>query len=60
MSDAANRNRSQRNIAGICDETGRIVGMMPHPERLFELAIGGTDGRRIIESALLSAIEATV
>ncbi len=59
VSDATNLNGSQRNIAGICDETGRIVGMMPHPERLFELALGGADGRRIIESALLSAIEAT-
>lgn len=59
VSDATNPNGSQRNIAGISDETGRIVGMMPHPERLFELALGGADGRRIIESALLSAIEAT-
>jgi phosphoribosylformylglycinamidine synthase subunit PurQ / glutaminase len=33
--------------------------MMPHPERLFELALGDADGRRIIDSALLSAIEAT-
>jgi phosphoribosylformylglycinamidine synthase len=31
---------------------------MPHPERLFELALGGADGRRVIESALLSALEA--
>jgi phosphoribosylformylglycinamidine (FGAM) synthase-like amidotransferase family enzyme len=55
----ANPNGAQRNIAGICDETGRILGLMPHPERLFELALGGADGRRVIESALLSAIEAT-
>jgi phosphoribosylformylglycinamidine (FGAM) synthase-like amidotransferase family enzyme len=32
---------------------------MPHPERLFELSLGGADGRRVIESALLSALEAT-
>jgi phosphoribosylformylglycinamidine synthase len=56
----ANPNGAQRNIAGICDETGRIVGLMPHPERLFELALGGTDGRRMIESALVSALEPTV
>ena len=55
----ANPNGAQRNIAGICDETGRVVGLMPHPERLFELSLGGADGRRMIESALLSAIEAT-
>ena len=33
---AANPNGAQRNIAGICDPTRRILGMMPHPERLFE------------------------
>jgi phosphoribosylformylglycinamidine synthase len=55
----ANPNGAQRNIAGICDETGRVLGLMTHPERLFELALGGADGRRVIESALLSAIEAT-
>jgi len=54
----ANPNGAQRNIAGICSETGRVVGLMPHPERLFELALGGADGRRMIESALLSALEA--
>ncbi len=53
----ANPNGSQRNIAGITNETGRILGMMPHPERLFETALGGTDGRRIFESALVSAME---
>jgi len=51
-------NGAQRNIAGIVDETGRILGMMPHPERLYEAALGGTDGRRIFESALLSVLEA--
>jgi phosphoribosylformylglycinamidine synthase len=54
----SNPNGAQRNIAGICNETGRVVGLMPHPERLFELALGGADGRRMIESALLSALEA--
>ncbi|HRY07365.1 MAG TPA: phosphoribosylformylglycinamidine synthase subunit PurQ [Hyphomicrobiaceae bacterium] len=58
VSEAANANGSQRNIAGICDETGRIVGMMPHPERLFETALGGTDGRRVFESALVGFAEA--
>lgn len=49
---AANPNGAQRNIAGICDPTGRILGLMPHPERLFEPALGGTDGRRMFESML--------
>ena len=58
VTEAANPNGSQRNIAGICDKTGRIFGLMPHPERLFELALGGSDGRRILESMLLSTLEA--
>jgi phosphoribosylformylglycinamidine synthase subunit PurQ / glutaminase len=47
---AANPNGAQRNIAGICDERRRILGMMPHPERLFEPLLGGTDGRKVFES----------
>ena len=46
----ANPNGSQRSIAGICDATRRIVGMMPHPERLFEAVLGGSDGRGVLES----------
>lgn len=57
-SDASNDNGAQRNIAGICDATGRIVGMMPHPERLYEAALGGTDGRRVFESAVVGFAEA--
>lgn len=55
---AANPNGSQRNIAGITDASSRIVGLMPHPERLYELPLGGTDGRRMFESALVSMAEA--
>jgi phosphoribosylformylglycinamidine synthase len=54
VSDATSPNGAQRNIAGITDPTGRILGMMPHPERLYEAALGGTDGRRIFESAVIS------
>ena len=48
----ANPNGAQRNIAGICDARGRVLGMMPHPERLFEPMLGGTDGRKVFESML--------
>ncbi len=58
MSEAINPNGSQRGIAGITDSTGRIVGLMPHPERLFEKPLGGTDGRRVFESALVAAMDA--
>lgn len=47
---AANPNGAMANIAGIVSESGRILGMMPHPERLYEPALGGTDGRRMFES----------
>jgi phosphoribosylformylglycinamidine synthase len=46
----ANPNGSQRNIAGICDKTRRILGLMPHPERMFEPLLSGIDGRRVFES----------
>jgi phosphoribosylformylglycinamidine synthase I len=49
---AANPNGAQRNIAGICDASGKVLGLMPHPERLFEPALGGTDGRKMFESML--------
>jgi phosphoribosylformylglycinamidine synthase len=49
---SANPNGSQRDIAGICDPTGRILGMMPHPERHIEKLLGSSDGRRVFESAL--------
>ena len=55
---ASNFNGALGSVAGISNETGRVLGMMPHPERLYEAALGGTDGRRVFESALLSALEA--
>ena len=58
INSAACPNGAQRNIAGIVNETGRVLGMMPHPERLYETALGGTDGRRVFESILLSTLEA--
>jgi phosphoribosylformylglycinamidine synthase len=48
----ANPNGSQRNIAGICDARRRVVGLMPHPERLIEPLLGGSDGRGVFESVL--------
>jgi phosphoribosylformylglycinamidine synthase len=48
----ANPNGSQRNIAGICDEKRRVLGLMPHPERLIEPLLGGADGCRVFESVL--------
>jgi phosphoribosylformylglycinamidine synthase I len=54
-SEDANPNGSQRNIAGICSAKRNVVGLMPHPERMFEPALGGTDGRGIFEAVLAAA-----
>ncbi|WP_372919286.1 phosphoribosylformylglycinamidine synthase subunit PurQ [Sandarakinorhabdus sp.] len=43
-------NGSARSIAGILNDAGNVLGMMPHPERLIEDAQGGTDGRRMFEA----------
>ncbi len=40
------------------NQPDRVLGMMPHPERLYEPALGGVDGRRIFESILVSTLEA--
>ncbi|WP_340109122.1 phosphoribosylformylglycinamidine synthase subunit PurQ [Pikeienuella sp. HZG-20] len=47
---SANPNGSSANIAGVLSENRRILGMMPHPERLAEEAHGGVDGARLFES----------
>lgn len=43
----ANHNGSARNIAGIRNKEGNIIGMMPHPERACSTALGNTDGRKL-------------
>ena len=47
--EAANPNGSARNIAGIYNETRTVLGLMPHPERLAEEALGGTDGKPMFD-----------
>jgi phosphoribosylformylglycinamidine synthase len=49
---ATDVNGSARNIAGILNEAGNVLGMMPHPERAVEEAHGLTDGRRLFEGLL--------
>lgn len=48
--DASNPNGSLGNIAGICNRVGNVLGMMPHPERASDPALGCTDGLRLFES----------
>jgi phosphoribosylformylglycinamidine synthase len=53
---ATSVNGSARDIAGVLSENGRVLGMMPHPERAIEpaavTALGGADGRRLFENIL--------
>ncbi|MDA1129247.1 MAG: phosphoribosylformylglycinamidine synthase subunit PurQ [Chloroflexi bacterium] len=50
----ANPNGSANNIAGIINEAGNVLGMMPHPERSCEAILGSTDGNLIFESIIAS------
>lgn len=51
-STTANPNGSLRNIAGIVNGAGNVLGMMPHPERALEPALGSTDGLPLFQSIL--------
>jgi phosphoribosylformylglycinamidine synthase subunit PurQ / glutaminase len=51
---AANPNGSARNIAGIMNERGNVLGMMPHPERAVDPVLGSTDGVGVFRSLLES------
>ena len=55
-SPAANPNGSMRSIAGVANETGTVVGLMPHPERAMETLLGSTDGLVLFQS-LLSGVK---
>jgi phosphoribosylformylglycinamidine synthase I len=52
VTTAANPNGSVNNIAGICSEQRNVVGLMPHPERACELAVGSADGLVVFESVV--------
>jgi len=51
---ASNPNGSTANIAGILNERGNVMGMMPHPERAMESLLGSTDGVPLFESLVAS------
>ncbi len=52
VADEANPNGSVRNIAGICNVGRHVVGLMPHPERACESALGSADGLVLFESVV--------
>ena len=51
-------NGSRRDIAGILNAQGNVLGMMPHPERAIEDVLGSSDGRRLFESAVAALVAA--
>ena len=55
ITKAANPNGAARNIAGICNSSRNVYGMMPHPERACSIALGNTDGREIIRELLMAS-----
>jgi phosphoribosylformylglycinamidine synthase len=52
----ANPNGSLNHIAGLCNEARNVVGLMPHPERACELALGSADGLVVLESVMKTAL----
>jgi len=54
VSAESNPNGSLRAIAGVCNERGNVMGMMPHPDRCAEEILGNAQGRRIFESIVHS------
>lgn len=60
INQESNPNGSLDNIAGICNSTKNVFGMMPHPERASEAALGNTDGRILFESLISRVLEMTV
>ncbi|MBS1949089.1 MAG: phosphoribosylformylglycinamidine synthase subunit PurQ [Bacteroidetes bacterium] len=50
----SNPNGSLRNIAGICNKQGNVIGMMPHPERATNEALGNSDGKIILQELFLN------
>lgn len=52
-----NPNGSALDIAGICNQEGNVLGMMPHPERAVESLLGGNDGKKMFASILKNFVE---
>ena len=52
MTAEANPNGAARNIAGICNARGNVLGLMPHPERCSESILGNTDGLALFAGAV--------
>ena len=56
ITEESNPNGSIQNIAGIINEKGNVLGMMPHPERASEKILGSDDGKKLFESIIKSCV----
>ncbi len=56
LTDDANPNGASENIAGVCNATKNVFGMMPHPERAADELLANTDGKSLFESILKAAL----
>lgn len=56
ITDGANPNGSMANIAGIVNEAGNVLGMMPHPERAADPLLRHTDGQKVFQSIISSVV----
>jgi phosphoribosylformylglycinamidine synthase len=57
VTEAANPNGSLENIAGVCNATKNVFGMMPHPERAAEEVLRNIDGRMLFQSLIQSVVQ---
>ena len=60
VDDANNPNGSLNNIAGICNQAGNILGLMPHPERASDAMLGDQDGLILFQGLLEATVAAIV
>jgi phosphoribosylformylglycinamidine synthase len=56
LTKEANPNGSLGNIAGVCNKERNVFGLMPHPERVCDALVGGTDGRGVFESIIAKVL----
>ena len=55
IANADNPNGAWKDAAGVCNDAGNVVGMMPHPERACEEWLGSSDGRLLLATFVESA-----
>jgi phosphoribosylformylglycinamidine synthase len=58
VNEAESPNGSTAAIAGVCNEAGNVVGLMPHPERAFDPLLGGDDGLQILQAVMTAPVAA--